>query len=570
MPNQIRMMTGGEALLETAAALGVRHAFGIASGKLSPIFAALSRSRDYRFIGVRHEASAAFMATAIGATSSSLALCLGETGPGGLNLMSGLGGAYANSIPVLAVTSSNPTTLVRPDRGAFSTSDNLRVFAPVTKSSVRIEHVDEIPEVVASSITCAMSGRPGPVHIDIPADILAAQHGFKQSAFSASQEAGGVIPQPMAATVKEVQRLLSAARRPLLIGGGGMVRSSAWKLFRTISEQNGIPAILSQMGLGLLPSQHALLVGQGGIIGGPAVLRALREADVILALGCRFSSWMWSDPPFGWCETSNQALIHVDLSEEVFGIVRAPDLAILADTGAFLQHLLPGFALNSIDEDWASTLVAERRDHQRTIEAMADEYLSNGQAMHPAALARAIGGWLGTSGFAVFDGGHTSFWSNDLTPCAHPRTRLHEPGMCHLGFGLPWAIAIKAAHPDEIVCCITGDGAFGFSLQELDTARREGISPITIIHNNLSWGVIDYSQSQKGWSFGTELSGTDYAAIARSFGCFGEHVVNPKQLRDALARAIASGLPAVIDARVRFEPHPQIGAFAQSTSGTGN
>lgn len=182
--------------------------------------------------------------------------------------------------------------------------------------------------------------------------------------------------------------------------------------------------------------------------------------------------------------------------------------------------------------------------------------------MHPAALAKAIGQSLPSDALAVFDGGHTTFWSNDLTPVREVRTRLHEPGMSHLGFGLPYAMSLQLAHPSKPVLNITGDGSFGFTMNELDSARRHRLPVITLIHNNASWGIIRSGQKmQLGFELGTSLEGSDYAAIAKGFGCYGETVTNTEQIASAIARALASGLPAGIDCLTRFVPHPAMPMF---------
>ena len=181
--------------------------------------------------------------------------------------------------------------------------------------------------------------------------------------------------------------------------------------------------------------------------------------------------------------------------------------------------------------------------------------------MHPAALADAIGRALPDDALVDDDGGHTSFWSNDLTPVHAPRTRFHDPGMCQLGGGLPWALALQRLEPGRPVFNLTGDGSFGFTLQELDTARREGLPVVTVIHDNAAWGIIRAGQQRAGFSLGTALQGTDYAAIARGFGCHGETVRTAAEVAPALVRALASGLPAVLDCRTRFVPHPAGQAF---------
>jgi acetolactate synthase-1/2/3 large subunit len=187
---------------------------------------------------------------------------------------------------------------------------------------------------------------------------------------------------------------------------------------------------------------------------------------------------------------------------------------------------------------------------------------AGGDPLHPAALADEIGRALPADSLVVYDGGHTTFWSNDFTPATEPRTRFHEPGMAHLGFGLPYALALKREFPRRCVVNITGDGAFGFTLGELDTARRHGIAAVHVIHNNAAWGVIRLGQSRRGFELGTSLEGTDYVAIAQAFGAHAERVEERAQVAGALERALESGLPAVIDARVRFETHPQMPRFA--------
>jgi acetolactate synthase-1/2/3 large subunit len=182
--------------------------------------------------------------------------------------------------------------------------------------------------------------------------------------------------------------------------------------------------------------------------------------------------------------------------------------------------------------------------------------------MHPATLAREIARALPRDALAVYDGGHTSFWSNDFTPVHEVRTRFHEPGMSHLGFGLPYALALQAQHPGRPVVQITGDGSFGFTLNELDTARRHRLPVLTVVHNNAAWGIIRTGQRHAlDFELGTGLEETDYAAIARGFGCHGERIAHAPEVGPALRRALASGLPAVLDCRTRFVPHPAMPMF---------
>ena len=221
--------------------------------------------------------------------------------------------------------------------------------------------------------------------------------------------------------------------------------------------------------------------------------------------------------------------------------------------------MIAALDIGAAEPDWVPSLAETRRAYAARL-----RQTEPGAPMHPAALAAAIGDVLPADALVTFDGGHTSFWSNDLTPAHAPRTRFHEPGMSQLGFGLPAALALQALHPGRPVVNITGDGSFGFTLQELDTARREGLPVVTIIHDNAEWGVIGLGQRKTyGETFGAALDGTDYAAVARGFGCHGERVTRLEEFAPALARARASGLPAVLDCVTRFEPHPAMPAFGR-------
>ncbi len=246
----------------------------------------------------------------------------------------------------------------------------------------------------------------------------------------------------------------------------------------------------------------------------------------------------------------------------MIGRVADIEVGLAGDAQAVLEQLshalgngVPGEAALA----WRARIRAERQAYRH---AVLRDIGETGPGMHPGALARAIGEHLPPEAMVVYDGGHTSFWSNELTPTAEPATRFHDPGMAQLGFGLPYAVALKLLRPNAPVINITGDGAFGFTLAELDTARRCAAPVVTIIHNNAAWGVIRMSQEKAGFALGADLDGTDYAQIARGFGCYGETVTELGAIGPAMARAFASELPAVLDCRVRFVPHPAMPAFA--------
>jgi thiamine pyrophosphate-dependent acetolactate synthase large subunit-like protein len=250
----------------------------------------------------------------------------------------------------------------------------------------------------------------------------------------------------------------------------------------------------------------------------------------------------------------------VDSDAAMIGRARPVSEGLVGDARAVLAQLLVaiGDRTGNADAAWRAGLATEHREAQRLYLAQADDGEPD---LHPARLAQAIGAALPAGALVTYDGAHTSFFSNDFTPATAPRTRFHDPGMGHLGFGIPYANALKLAFPDRPVVNITADGAFGFTVQELDTARRYGLDAVHVIHNNSAWGVIRLGQRRAGFELGTDLAGTDHVAIARAFGCHAERVTTAGEVGPALERALASGRPAVIDVPVRLVPHPGLPRF---------
>jgi thiamine pyrophosphate-dependent acetolactate synthase large subunit-like protein len=355
--------------------------------------------------------------------------------------------------------------------------------------------------------------------------------------------------------------LLRDARRPLIVAGGGVIVSRAEESLRRLAERLRAPVVPTQMALGVIPTDSPHFIGHGGIIGGDAVPQAFAQADLIVAIGCRFSSWMWDE--LGPLVRRHHRVININIDPAALG---APihSVALQADAGLALADILDQLDSSTnlvVDGEWLTRLRKARAAYEQKLLDLAGE---GSPVMHPAALARAIAAALPDNAIAVYDGGHTTFWSNDFTPVHSTRTRFHDPGMAQLGFGLPYALSLQLQHPDKPVFNITGDGAFGFTLQELDTARRYGLPVVNLIHNNAAWGVIRAGQeAQFGFELGTSLADTDYAAIARGFGCFGETAKQAADIGPALKRALASRLPAVIDCHTRFVPHPSMSMFGR-------
>lgn len=553
-------LEGGAALVRALVACGVEDVFGVPAGKLGPFLRAIADEPRIRHLGTRHEAAAAWMATATFHGWGRVAACYGEMGPGAHNLVGGLGTAHANGLAVLVLTSGPPTHLGVAARGLTMAADVTGLMRATTKWSAVATSPEEIPRLVREAMRNALSGRPGPVHLELPTDVLG--RASKGAVPDVDQPPGP--PERTAPRDEDVERaaeLLARAERPLLVAGGGVVLSNAAPAFRALVARLGAAATATQMGIGAVSSDDPSFIGQGGLIAGEPVRRALREADVVLLAGCRVSSWLWegSTPALG--SPDRQQVIHLDIDPSAAAdVLPASTLVLTADARTGLTSLLEALDDGAVaaDQKWRASLAEDHRAHLR---ALLDDGDEDGP-MHPARLALAIGEWLPDDALAVYDGGHTTFWSNDLTPAREPRTRFHDPGMAHLGFGLPYALALQAGNPGRPVVNITGDGAFGFTLAELDTARRHGLPVVTVIHDNAAWGVIRFGQQRAGFELDTSLEGTDYAAVARAFGCHGERVTELAEVAPALDRALASGLPAVVDVETCFVPHPSLPRFA--------
>jgi thiamine pyrophosphate-dependent acetolactate synthase large subunit-like protein len=549
-------LTAGAALARTLAACGVRDVFGIAAGKLAPFLAAVGEDERLAHLGVRHEAAATWMAAATYAATGRIAVAYGESGPGSHNLVSALGSAYNNNLAALVITSGVPSELARPYEGMVMETDNLKLFSASTRWGAVARDAARVPALVHRALRAALTGRPGPVHLEVPADVLATEAEYSVAELDLPLER--VLPARTAADPAAVARaaeLLAGAQRPLVIAGGGVARAFAEDELRAVVAALGAAATSTQMGLGAISTEDPNFLGHGGVVGGDAVLRAFTEADVVLAVGCRFSSWLWD----GRRPAIRGALVHIDVDPEIAGRAVPGSLGLTGDARLVLGQLRAALPAGTAAEpEWVAGLAAERAAWRAAYLAAADD----GDApLHPAVLADALGAALPPDALVTYDGAHTSFFSNDFTPATAPRTRFHEPGMGHLGFGIPYANALKAAFPDRPVVNITADGAFGFTLQELDTARRYGLNAVHVIHNNSAWGVIRLGQARAGFELGTGLEGTDHVAIARAFGFHAERVTVRAEIAPALERALGAGVPAVIDVTTRLVPHPGLPRF---------
>lgn len=547
-------ITGGTLLARLLKNAGVKYVFGIPGGQLFPFMEAVSRDKEMSFISTRHEENAAHMADAVTRLTGKPAACFGTTGSGATNMFPGVAAAFKDSIPIIAITPNNQSFCVYPHLGSLQDGEHLGMFKPVTKWNAVVNSRDRITQIVSMALNQALNGRPGPVHLDFPVDVLFAA--MEEEDLPDFQQPAKPKADPE--LVNKAADMLNKAKKPVLIAGGGVVRSGGWEEFREVAAL-GIPATTSPMGDGCVDVKSKYFFGTSGWLGGEAVVKALSESDLIVSIGCRFSTWMGlGQPPIcGPCD--KQKIIQVDINGETLGQNVAMDLGIVSDAKLFLQDLKEALTDSKQPnqgswETWGKELAETYKASINSMLQLADNV---SEPMNEATALREVAAALDEDTIVMTDGGQIMQWTHTFIKPNNPLKKMFTAGIGHLGFGLPFANAAKLIFPGQKAVNITGDGAFAMTCQELETALRYGMNSVTIVLNDSAWGMIKAGQvGLYNNPAGVDLSDLDYASIAKGFGAYGEKVHKPADIKPALERAFAAGKPAVIEIPVQFTPHP--------------
>ncbi|MEQ9510726.1 MAG: thiamine pyrophosphate-binding protein, partial [Alloalcanivorax xenomutans] len=403
------------------------------------------------------------------------------------------------------------------------------------------------------------SGRPGPVHLDIPCDV-----GTQLCRYDLAQTPPYRLQRPVPCR-EELQRVAAAlrgARRPLLIAGGGVARSGGVQAFRDLVAHTDMLAMTTANGRGVLDPADANTLGSAGLVSGQAAIDVGQEADLVLAVGCKFSTFTPIHKPPHYPKPDEQKIIQIEIDAESIGRAVPVEIGLVGDARATLEALLALLAEQDgfqQDLDWKQSIL-KKRDAGRALyreTAKESKVVGGAGLLNESAVAAAIGELLPRDAIVVHDGGQTMMWTISHIQVDSPERSLFVPGMGHLGFGLPYANAAKLAHPERAVFCLTGDGAMGMTIQELETASRYGLAVIVVVFNDSYWGMYKpFGEMLENPDFGTKLSTVDFAAVARGFGCYAEDVSEHREIPAAVQRALDSGRPAVLNIGVDFTPHP--------------
>ncbi len=515
-------VNGSQILARALRHSGVDTLFYLMGG---PMLAAESACMEegIRAIDVRHEQAAAMMAHAYARVLNRVGVCLAASGPGTTNLATGIANAWADCAPLLAIGGSSP--FGQQGRGVFQEMDQVAMMKPVTKWAERCLDPRRIPEMVDVALRQALSGRPGPVYLDMPGDVL----------YRSIEEAD--VPYPATARALERHRpqgdpqlvsqaidLLSRAQRPILVSGSGIFWSDACAELQQWAELAGIPFYTTPQGRGALPDDHPLSF--------PAARStAFREADLALVVGTRLNYVIGHLAPPRF--RADAAVIQIDIEPTEIGSTRAVDVGILGDARAVLNQLLAA-AEGRLDDGrfaaWREHLgnVEARKQAENEVTMSTDQ-----RPIHPLRLCKEVRDFLDRDAILVVDGQEILNYGRQSIPTFVPRHRLNSGPFGTMGVGLPFGIGAKIAKPEAQVLVLHGDGSFGLNAMELDTARRFDVPVVTVISLNGGW-TADPDRNKPG----RDLGYTAYHKLAESLGCHGEYVEDPAEIRPALVNVL--------------------------------
>jgi len=545
-------ITGSEVLAKALRTQGVDTMFYLMGGPMLETEAACIQL-GIRAIDHRHEQAASFAAHAYTRVTRRPGVCMGCSGPGATNLVTGVATAFTDCAPLVAIGGASPR--VYQGMEAFQEIDQLGVMKPITKWAERIFDAKRIPDVVATAFRQATTGRPGPVYIDMPGDILGEKVEEESIHYApAWKPAPRTLGDP--AAVKEAIALLARAERPVVIAGSGVWWSDGAAALQAFVEATGIPFYTKPISRGLIPEDHALSFLN-------ARSKAFTEADVVLAVGTRFD-WMiqFGRPPRF---AADLKVIHVDINPSQLGHNREVDVPIAGDARAVLEQLraeAEGKINPRLYAGWTGKL--RTLDAEKSSEM--DKAMSNDNTpIHPLRLCKEVRDFLRRDAILVVDGQEILNFGRQAIPTYVPGHRLNSGAFGTMGVGLPYGVGAKVAKPDTQVLVLHGDGSFGINAMDIDTAVRHKIPVVVVISNNGGW-TADAPWTRPLPKPGRNLGHTRYDKLAQELGAHGEFVEKPHEIRPALERAYASGKPAVVNVITDHKARAQTVRFSAYTT----
>jgi acetolactate synthase-1/2/3 large subunit len=541
-------LTGAQSLVRSLEHAGVDVVFGIPGGAILPAYDPLFDSTTVRHILVRHEQGAGHAAEGYAQATGRVGVCMATSGPGATNLVTPIADAYMDSVPLVAITGQVPRASIGTD--AFQEADICGITMPITKHNFLVTDPVDIPRIVAEAFHLASTGRPGPVLVDVPKDVLTSTTTFS---WPTELSLPGYRPttRPHAKQVREAARLIAASSRPVLYVGGGVLKSRASAELRVLAELTGIPVVTTLMARGAFPDSHRQHLGMPGMHGTVAAVTALQKADLLVALGARFD-----DRVTGQLSSfaPEAAVIHADIDPAEIGKNRVADVPIVGDAREVLADLVV-----ALKAEFAAGRRADLTGWWRTVDSWRENYplgysLPEDGSLAPQYVIERLGAIAGPEALYVSGVGQHQMWAAQFIRYENPYTWLNSGGAGTMGYAVPAAMGAKVGRPEAVVWAIDGDGCFQMTNQELATCALEGIPIKVAIINNGSlgmvrqWQTLFYDQRYSHTDLGTRRMVPDFVRLAEALGCVGMRCDAAGDVDATIEKAMAvDDGPVVVD-----------------------
>jgi acetolactate synthase-1/2/3 large subunit len=541
-------MRAADAVFEALKAEGVNHVFGIPGGANLPMYDAL-HDAELDHIQARHEQGAGHAAEGYARATGKVGVAMATSGPGATNLVTPIADAMMDSIPTVFITGQVRTDLIGTD--GFQEADVTGITMPVVKHSLLVTDPREIPEYIHAAFHIASTGRPGPVLVDIPQDLVRADVDYEPPA--GTPELPGYKP-PLEGNIKQIRlaaKALANARRPVIYGGGGIINANATEQFREFCTADNFPVTLTLMGLGAFPAPHEQWLGMLGMHGTRAANYAMDEADLIVAVGARFDDRITGK----LSEFAPRAkFVHIDVDPAEIGKNVPAHIPIVGDAKDVLAKLNREYRALKADssrlEDWWKRI----RDWQTTYPLRYED--SSDSEIKPQFMIEAM--YEATNGEAIVasDVGQHQMWAAQYYHFSEPRRWLNSGGLGTMGYGLPAAIGAKVGRPDETVVALCGDGSLIMTAQEMATAAHHGIPVKVFLMNNGHFGMVRQWQElfwDRRYTAVEMGPSPNWPKLAEAFGWQGMQCTDKTELREAMAATLEADGPALLDVHVSKE-----------------
>jgi acetolactate synthase I/II/III large subunit len=547
-------LSGARIFLECLKREGVDTVFGLPGGAVLPIYDALYDFQGLRHILVRQEAAAGHAAEGYARTTGKVGVCLVTSGPAATNLVTALQDALMDSIPIVGFTGQVPTHLIGND--AFQEADNVGITRPCTKHNFLVKDGKDLPMIIREAFHIAATGRPGPVHVDLPKDVLVKEAEF---VWPETVQLRSYNPtyEGHPGQIKKAARSMLRARRPVLYVGGGAISSEAHLELRRLAELTQIPVTTTLMGLGAFPSEHPLSLEMLGMHGTYYANMAVHHSDCLIAVGARFD-----DRVTGKVEqfAPNAEIIHIDIDPSSISKNIKVHVPIVGDCRRVLAKLVEAVEEEQRQGEMTAPLKEARGQWQAQIADWRTRfplrYEWDDEVIKPQYVMQEISNLTQGDALIVTGVGQHQMWAAQYVKFKHPRTWCTSGGLGTMGYGLPCAMGVQAANPGKLVINIDGDGSFAMNSQELATCFTEGLPVKTVIINNSGHGMVRQWQRiiYKERYCAIDLPGVpDWVRLAEAYGCVGIRVTKPSEVVPAIEKMISTPAPVVLDVCVDKE-----------------